>query len=279
MKPVFLKQSEGVSRRMTVQKKEKLLIRFIRPFFAALGFLTLVPLPGFMSGTEEDLSGSLPWFVVVGAMIGAGVALVDKTLCNILPNGPASTVTVVTLIVVSGGLHMDGLADTADGFFSTRSKEQLLEIMRDSRVGAMGVMAIVSVIMLKVSLLTSLDNPTRFMAVFMAPVAGRFAPVYAIVTMKYVRGDAGLGTVFKKSASLVSLCITFVLFFSVCFWVGRYHGLITAVVTILLVTIFSFWCRHKIGGWTGDTLGASVEISETVPPMIILIMAHTGSMT
>ncbi len=262
-----------------MHKKEKALIRFIRPFFAALGFLTLVPLPGFMSGTEEDLSRSLPWFIIVGAMIGMGAALMDMALWSMLPVGPASTVTVVMLIVVSGGLHMDGLADTADGFFSARPKEQLLDIMRDSRVGAMGVMAIVSVIMLKFSLLTSLDNPARFMAVFMAPVAGRFAPVYAIVTMKYVRGDAGLGTVFKKSASLVSLCTTFLLFFSVCFWVGRYHGLITAVATILFVAIFSFWCRHKIGGWTGDTLGASVETSETIPLICILILTHMGIMT
>ena len=255
------------------------MIQFIRPLFAALGFLTLAPLPGFACGTEDDLSRSLPWFVVVGAMIGAGAALMDKALCSMLPVGPASSVTVLLLVAVSGGLHMDGLADTADGFFSSRPKAQMLDIMRDSRVGAMGVIAIVAVMLVKFSLLTSMDDGTRFMAVFMAPVAGRFAPVFVVVTMKYVHGDAGLGTVFKKNASLLSLCKTFLLFFTVCFWAARYNGLIIAVVTILIVATFSFWCWRKIEGWTGDTLGASVEISETVPPMIILIMAHMGMMT
>ena len=262
-----------------MHKKEKALIRFIQPLFAALGFLTIVPVPSLICGTEDDLSRSLPWFVVVGAMIGTGAAFMDKALCYFLPVGPASAVTVLLLIAVSGGLHMDGLADTADGFFSSRPKSQMLDIMRDSRIGAMGVIAIVSVMLLKFSLLSSMDDGTRFMVVFMIPVAGRFAPVFAIVTMKYVRGDAGLGTVFKKNASFFSLCTSFLLFLGVCFWAARYYGLIIAVGTISLVAIFSFWCRRKIGGWTGDTLGASVEISETGPPIIILIMAHTGIMT
>jgi len=225
------------------------------------------------------LAAYLTWFVVVGAMIGAGAAFMDKVLCIFLLVVPASALTVLLLITVSGGLHMDGLADMADGFFSSRSKAQLLDIMRASRVGAMGVIAIVSVMLVKFSLLSNMVDHTRFQAVFMALVAGRVAPVFEVVSMKYVRGDAGFGTVFKKNVSFLSLCTTLLLFFGVCFWTARYYGFIIVVVTILLVAIFSSWCVRKIGGWTGDTLGATVEISETIPLMSVLIMVHTGIMT
>lgn len=235
-----------------------------------------MPVPSFLRGTEEDMSRSLPWFVVIGTMIGTGVAFIDKGLCLLMPVLPASALTVFFLIAVSGGLHMDGLADTADGFFSSRPREQMLEIMRDSRIGAMGVIAIVFIILMKFSLLTSIDDRTRFMSVFLVPVAGRFTPLFTIITMKYVRAESGLGAVFKKNASPSALLISILLFFCVCFWAAQYYGLIIAAATISFVAIFSFWCRCKIGGWTGDTLGASVEISETIPPSVFLIMTHVG---
>ena len=250
--------------------------RIIRSFFAALTFLTIAPVPGSLLGSEDDISRSLPWFVVVGAMIGACVAFLDKVFCHLLPILPASALTVLLLIAVSGGLHMDGLADTADGFFSARPKTRVLEIMRDSRIGAMGVIATVAVMLVKFSLLASMDGTARFAAVFLMPVAGRFAPVFTTVTMKYVHGDAGLGTAFKKNASLFSLSISLLLLFSVCVGAARYCGLIIATATLLFVAIFSFWCDRKIGGWTGDTLGASVEISETIPPIVFLLVAHAG---
>ena len=255
-----------------------ILTRLIKSFFAALAFLTIAPVPGCLRGSEDDISRSLPWFVVVGTMIGAGVAGLDKVLCHLLPVLPASALTVLLLIAVSGGLHMDGLADTADGFFSARPKARVLEIMRDSRIGAMGVIAIMAVMIVKFALLASMDGSTRFTAVFLMPVAGRFAPVFTTVTMKYVHGDAGLGTAFKKNASLFSLSISLLLLFSVCFGVARYYGLIVAVSTILFAAIFSFYCDRKIGGWTGDTLGASVEIAEMIPPIVFLLMAHAGIM-
>jgi adenosylcobinamide-GDP ribazoletransferase len=252
------------------------LTQIIKSFFAALAFLTIVPVPDFLCGTEDDLSRSLPWFVVVGTIIGLVIALIDKVFCHFLPVLPASALTVLLLTAASGGLHMDGLADTADGFFSSRPRDRVLEIMRDSRIGAMGVIAIVAVMLVKFTLVTSLYGSTRYIAVFLMPVAGRFAPVFTTVTMKYVHGDAGLGTVFKSKASFLPLSISLLLFLGICFGIARYYGLIVALVTILYVAIFSIWCNRKIGGWTGDTLGASVEISETIPPIVLLLMAHVG---
>ncbi len=251
---------------------EKTKTSFIRSFFAALGFLTIVPIPGFLCGTEEDMSRSLSWFVVIGMMIGICVAFIDKGLCSFMPHLPAGALSVLILISVSGGLHMDGLADTADGFFSARPRDRMLEIMRDSRIGAMGVIAIVSIILIKFSILAGLDDKTRFMSIFLAPVAGRFSPVFTIVTMKYVRGENGLGTVFKRNTSPFAFIISILLFFCICFYTAQYYGLIIAAATILFVWGFSFWCVRKIGGWSGDTLGASVEISEAIPPFIFLMI-------
>lgn len=256
------------------REKGRILIRYIRPFFAAVSFFTIVPVPGFLAGTPADISRSLPWFVVVGAIIGAGVSCIDSGLCLLLPVFPASAVTILILIGVSGGLHMDGLADTADGFFSSRPRERMLEIMRDSRIGAMGVIAIVAMILIKFLFLASLTGKLRPLAVFLMPLAGRFAPVFMIVMMRYVHGQNGIGTLFKQKASHVVLLISSVLFFCICFVAAGYHGFVIAAITVLFVLIFSFWCQRKIGGWTGDTLGASVELSEAIPLFVFLVLTH-----
>ena len=133
----------------------------MKRFLAAIQFLTILPLPGAWHPDERALGGSLPFFPVVGLGIGAAVALSDWGLGRLFPVGVTSVLAVILLIAASGGLHIDGLADTADGFFSSRPRERILEIMRDSRTGPMGVAAIVCVVALKIALIASVAGPWR----------------------------------------------------------------------------------------------------------------------
>lgn len=243
-----------------------------KPFFAALGFLTVVPLPmGWMDG-EGVMGRSVPWFIIVGLLIGAVVSASSIILFAVFPPFPAAVMAATLLMAASGALHMDGLSDTADGFFSSRPRERILEIMKDSHIGAMGVAAIVVVFVLKISLIISLPVHARTGVIFLMPVAGRFAPVMIMASMKNVR-DGGLGTVFSESANYMVTMFSFaVLVISGWLCAGK-TGVAAAVTTVLFILIFSKWCVKKIGGYTGDTLGAAVELCELVPPVVFFVVA------
>ena len=114
----------------------------MKRFLAALQFLTIVPLPGRWHPDERALGGALPFFPVVGLLTGAAVALSDWGLGHLLPVGVTSVLAVVLMIAISGALHIDGLADTADGFFSSRPRERILAIMGGSRPGPLGGLAL-----------------------------------------------------------------------------------------------------------------------------------------
>lgn len=243
-----------------------------KPFFAALGFLTVVPVPmGWMDG-EGVMERSVPWFIVVGLLIGAVVSAASILLFAVFPPFPAAVMVVALLMAASGALHMDGLSDTADGFFSSRPRERILEIMKDSHIGAMGVAAIVVVFVLKISLVVTLPFYARTGVIFLMPVAGRFAPVMIMASMKNVR-DGGLGTVFSESANFMVTTFS-LLVFGVSGWLctGK-TGVAAAVATVVFIFIFSKWCMKKIGGYTGDTLGAAVELCELVPPVVFFVVA------
>ena len=125
----------------------------MRRFFTSLKFLTVFPVPPRWDGGEEDMSHCLPFFPLVGILIGGLAAGWTWGLDYFLPPWPTSVLAAVALVGISRALHMDGLSDTADGFLSSRPRDRILEIMRDSHVGPMGVVAIVCVLCLKIGAL------------------------------------------------------------------------------------------------------------------------------
>ena len=127
----------------------------MKALFAALRFLTILPIPGNWGTAEEDIA-EVPFFPVVGLLLGAVAAAAAEGAAPFAPPMLPAVGIVIVLLGFSGCLHLDGLADTADGFLSSRSREQILEIMKDSRTGAMGVTAIVCLLLLKFASLASL---------------------------------------------------------------------------------------------------------------------------
>jgi len=236
----------------------------VKNLFAALRFLTILPVPG--DCAEENLGKSIIWFPGVGIILGLIAAFFGHYLYGIFPPMLASVCMVFILLALTGGFHFDGLADCADGFFSARPREQVLEIMRDSRVGVMGVLALVMIVFFKVAALTEMA-PTRVCAtLFLMPLTGRCLMVVKMAIFSYVRKEGGgIASVFVgnrsrlKKASFLALGILY----SGCWFAAGTAGLFAGAASIVCVGIFALYCRQKIGGITGDTLGAASELAET----------------
>ena len=238
-------------------------------FLAALRFLTILPIPGKMGHDESDLAASLMYFPVVGLLIGLAAGGLALLLGTWFPPMVVAVLCVTFLLAISGGLHMDGLSDTVDGFLSSRPREQMLEIMRDSRVGAMGVMAIVLVLGMKIGALASMDAKIMVRVVLLMPVAGRSALLLLMAVLPYVRPEGGRGTLFYTRSSRMAAVWSVALFFTMSWLTTGLAGIIASLAVGIVLLIFAVYCRNKIGGATGDTLGAGCELAETVVALVL----------
>lgn len=247
----------------------------MKRFLAALQFLTILPLPRGLSPDERALGGSIPFFPVVGLGIGATIALMDWGLGFLFPIGVTSVFAVILLIAVSGGLHTDGLADTADGFFSSRPRERILEIMRDSRTGPMGVTAIVCMVALKIALIASVSGPSRAWVLLLTPVAGRSALLIQLALLPYARPE-GLVGIFHQNRSRGHALWALTFLIAAGGLAGGVPGLIAGVGSFLFALLFTACVRRRIGGLTGDTLGAACELTELVPALIAAAWLYGG---
>ena len=238
----------------------------MRRLLAALRFLTCAPVPRAWTGGETALGSSLPAFPVVGLLAGGVLAAYTYGLQRVLPPLPVAALVVAGLVAVSGALHLEGVADTADGFLSARSRDLALEIMRDSRAGAMAVIAVVLLIVVKVALVTAVPSAHLWRIVLLTPLAGRSALVVNMAVLPYARPD-GLASVF--SASLeglarrgLTLAWAVAVFLASAWLLSGWAGITGGVVALLLCLAFAAVCWRRIGGYTGDTLGAACELAE-----------------
>jgi adenosylcobinamide-GDP ribazoletransferase len=246
----------------------------VAAFFAALTFLTPVRLPQRWTGDERGLRSAPVFFPVVGIVLGGVGAAVMFGLDHILPALPAAVLAALWLVASSAGLHMDGLADTADGLLSSRPRERVLEIMKDSHIGSMGVLAIVGTLLAKVALLGSIPDPSsRWRLVFLAPIAGRCALLLVMCTFRYARPEGGLGTIFRVSGRRAALLAAWalVVLFAAGWLLATYRGLATAGAAAAGSLLLGWYIHRRIGGYTGDTLGATSELVEVLPFLVAAI--------
>jgi len=234
----------------------------MKRFIAALRFLTVIPLPGRWGTSEDELTGAALYFPVVGVLIGVAAAALSLGVFRILPPLAGSVVLVIALSGISGGLHLDGLADTADGLLGCRSRERALEIMRDSHIGAMGAAAIAAVLMLKAASLSSLSAAVSLRTVFLMPVAGRCALVIMMWLLPYARETGGLGSVFYRRRPVLAGIWAVVLLVVAGWYACGVAGVVAAVASVLVVAVFAAYVYRRIQGATGDTLGAACEMAE-----------------
>jgi adenosylcobinamide-GDP ribazoletransferase len=237
----------------------------------ALGFLTRLPLP--VAANAARLEDAVPWLPVVGLVLGGILALVDLGL-RALPVSSlvGSTLVVVLLLVLSGALHADGLMDTCDAVFSHASPERRLDIMRDPRAGAFGVVGLVCVVALKIASLEALPAATRTGSLVLAPTLGRWAIVLLATVFPYGR-PSGLGAPLKAAATPVNLALASLAPVLVCaiLWPA---GPVLALVAAGTALLLGRWLVSLLPGLTGDCYGAGCEVVETMVWLAAAPLAH-----
>lgn len=234
----------------------------MREFLLAISFLTVIPAYGNRLADDKDMAGSLAYYPLVGFIIGALLAALAN-LCQLLSLGMSGTALVIVFwIILTGGLHLDGLIDSADGLFSGKDRERKLEIMRDSRIGAMGAIALAALLILKFSFLSEITYPDLYLLII-APAFGRAIMLLGIYFFPYARSGPGLGS-FADQANWIHILIAIITLFLGTFLLAKSSGLIMLGLAAVPIALVIIWAARQLGGLTGDSYGAICELSETM---------------
>ncbi|CUH94017.1 putative membrane protein [Propionispora sp. 2/2-37] len=239
----------------------------MKDFITGLQFLTRIRFFREDTWTAERFGRSVVFFPLVGAVIGLVLVAVYLIVEQYLPLAGISfsrhilaTLLVAAHIIVTGGLHCDGFMDTIDGIFSGRPRERMLEIMKDSRVGANGVTAFILFVLMKWSFLMDISLEFLPGAIFLMPVLGRLCMVVGITCFDYARAD-GMGKAFNQYAGKQSLYIA--LFYSLIIVVlfGK-QALFAGFAAVCCGLLFAGYISRILHGLTGDAYGAITEVTE-----------------
>jgi cobalamin 5'-phosphate synthase/cobalamin synthase len=239
--------------------------RVVQEMSAAASFLTRLPIPGDEPAGGIAIGRSAAWFPLIGLLIGMAHVATAIALGRVLPPSVTAVIVLIVDVLLTGGLHMDGLADTADGLGGGWSRRQALEIMRDHAIGAYGAIALILMLALRWAVSTELLGAAdSLLPMLAAPVAGRWAGVTLGFMLPYSRDPddgsgpiaSGIGVREWILASLVAIPVVVAAFGGAWPLAVGAAGLSTA-----------WWartCRRRIGGVTGDTLGAAIAVTESV---------------
>ena len=238
-------------------------------FFTALRFLTVIPLPSRLQAVPEKVGRSLGYFPLVGLLLGLLIMGLDRGLERVLPVSVVSSLLVVTLVLVTGAMHLDGFIDTCDGLVAGRTPRQRWEIMRDSRVGAFGVVGACCLLLLKYVSLAGLPESSRMAALVLMPVLGRWAVVCSISAFPYARPE-GLGKAFKDGATWPGVALATIIALAASVGFLQLKGLAIMFGVGLVTLTLSLILKRKFAGLTGDTYGAVIEVAEVTAVILAI---------
>ena len=229
----------------------------IKQLIILIQFMTRIPVFVNVEYDEEKLGKSIKYFPLVGAIIGIFLYGINILAGKITVNRQiAAIIIIIAEIFITGLIHIDGLADTADGLFSYAEKEKILEIMKDPRVGTNGAVALILYFMTKVILLSEI----RPEYIILYPVISRLSTSINAGLGEYARKNGMSNGIIAKNGKKeagISIIITMILSFIIL----KVKGLIILIFAILFILLLMKGVKRKIGGITGDTMGASLELT------------------
>lgn len=257
-------------------------MKILRDLSLAIRFLTILPIISFPPSNNtnqneealaENLANSMAFFPLVGMLMGVLLVLLRRLFYYL----PVSSLVGDTLVLIfwiwlSGGLHLDGFADSVDGFLGGHNKEEILKIMKDSSTGAKGVVALVSLLLLKLVLLVEMPLFLKDTALFFTPTIGRWSMVIAAFLGKPARLKNSMGKLFMDYvswrefifASLTMVVIGIPLF--------RLYLIPLVIIDVVIVLLILKYSQKRIGGISGDILGAINEIVEVFCLLVIYLL-------
>ena len=256
-------------------------------FTLAVTFLTGIPLKVEWDVSPADLWRSMGWYPLVGLGLGAAAWGVYAGLLELVPGLVAAVLVVLVLEAVTRGLHMDGLMDTADGILSGAPRERALEIMKDSNVGAMGVVAAVLIIVLKVAALGALTRADAAAPLLAGWCAARALPALDVYWWPYARA-AGTGEAFTRERTAGPVVQAVVLLLAGVVVAGLVAlaagaagswaaGLVVAAVAMGVALLVQAAAAKKLGGQTGDVYGLGIELAEAAALVVGCALVRLAS--
>ena len=238
----------------------------------AIQTMTRLPLKKQFDVTCQDYADSVAWFPLTALMPGAVMlAVYQLFLLTGIPYLPAF-LCVVAGIMFTGGLHIDGFADVCDAFFTGKTKERTLEIMKDSRVGTYGVLGIIFVVASKTFLIPSVDPARVLWILLAAPLCGKIPLVFCAKLSRYPRQD-GMAKCIVEHLKTDTALVAITLCAAAAFLAGGFAaGSVSVACMIAIGAAMHFIAGQKIGGATGDVLGACNELGEIVFLLVMAVM-------
>jgi len=243
----------------------------MKRFFLALQFLTILPIKVKPKLEKEDFGKSLLWFPFVGALIGIILSL-SVFFLSFLPKGVIAALILIESIIITGGIHLDGFADTCDGLYGFSTKEKSLEIMRESRIGTMAAIGVALLLLLKFSLFASIRQELLWKYLITMAVFARWAQAWSCFSFPYAR-EEGKAKYFVEYAGKRQLIIgaIFTLAFFILLWGVK--GLVLFLSSFFVIWVLANYIYRKISGMTGDTIGAVNEVAEVSALLFGLILS------
>ena len=238
----------------------------------AARYLTIVPLPGPARTSRDALGRAAPWFPVIGLAIGMILVVVERVTQVIFPSLLGGLLTVTAWKLLTGGLHLDGLADCLDSLGGLDA-EHRLAIMRDSRIGAFGALGLILLLLLEIAALAELPPTVRTQALLVIPVVARATPPLLARLFAPAKPEghgaafgAGVGALAAPIALLTALVVAIVAL--------RVLGLVLTVVSVASAVAAARFFAGRVGGITGDVLGAAIEIAELAGLLTVSAWSH-----
>ena len=233
----------------------------MRALLAAIAFLTRIPVGRALVLDGADVARGSVFFPIVGALIGAVTALVLQLGGHALPPLAAAGIAIAAAAILTGALHLDGLADAADALGGL-TRERSLEIMRDSRVGSYGVVALICDLVVKAAVLSWLLTNRHLPVVIAACALSRATSVPLGLLLPYARAGEGKGRAVADGVTKWHALAALGLAAAIAVLFAGSRGVLMTLAVLAATALFGLWCRRRFGGITGDLLGANTELCE-----------------
>ncbi|MFH5835338.1 adenosylcobinamide-GDP ribazoletransferase [Proteiniclasticum sp. C24MP] len=244
-------------------------------FLQLISLFTKIPIPERIGFDAERLRKGVRLFPLAGLLVGLLQAAVAVLALRFFSREVAVAVSMAFVIHLTGGLHLDGLADTMDGILSARRREQMLLIMKDSRIGTHGVLALILFLLLKFLFLLEVEKSLLIQILVVLPVVGRTSMAMMLWGSRYARED-GLGNLFigktLRRESIYAGAGGAMLLYAL----NGLSGVLALILVFLMMLLFRRHLEKLLGGLTGDTLGAMNEMAELLFLPLILLLQGGG---
>lgn len=233
----------------------------LKQFILSVQFFTRIPINTSFNVVDQDFGKLMGLLPIVGLLIGSILYLAFIVLFHFLTGYILSTILLIIYIALTGGLHIDGLGDTFDGLYSNKPREKILEIMKDSRMGTYGILAIFFSCILNIFLIKELIYFAPVLLI-LYPVTGRMAGLICASISNYARDNGGLAKNFVTYCNSKELFCGLVLFFIIFIFFSKIILLIISLIIIIWSFLLTKYFSSKINGVTGDIIGALIEVTQ-----------------